>query len=702
MNSNENMKSEGWKYFLLGLGLITLLVLGVVVVRPVSWLEASQYNLTGFLELGSERYEFNGENALVINNLRQIEGNAISSGNKSVSFNTDGAEVKLDQLGYLQGNLVLEDGSIISLDNKGVKIVEGFLDGDFASQFGLVKLSGETKWRPYQISEIKVNDQIKLEVNKKTRIDAEVLALGGKKLTDVGTQWISNDSRLVVDENGYVTALESGDFSNGIVLKIADREEAISLQATETIKLSTAKNPPVVPNLVEQNSTKKITVYIEPVDRIADVNGFRFIRGNSEVICSGFTKGGDGSISASGCNFAGVGAGDWNLELTTTDGEYVFLSELRVVNSENALNVVVNTKLFNSDTQTECAVSQQQTTLYDNCDQVRYTVSIDEPSYLIDRNVSSGDIRMVFKIDGKAPCQAKKNDFSLVGAKYDDTTKEFKSALTITDGKIVNPEINLVFISTFYQGCDLAADIYLENMNFDGLVLYASSKARVGIGYPKQVELSGDVVVEQGNIDIESTSDDAKSFSLVAQDSIKLVNDQQNQLVGYEISSKANFADIVARLKENLNKLIIERGVLNINSTDIGDNLKKFTNDSRAKYPEGRIIYDGNEVGDYILQDRGGTDVLNVCGPVTLVVEGRDVYINDDIKMSEVSAGVGGCAQKGNFGLIVLDGNIYVDPAVTDINGYYFTTGTFYTGANDQQFVLTGVAVANNFVLQRY
>lgn len=703
------MKSEGWKYYLLGAILVVLFAAGVVLVRPMNWLEAGQYKLTGVLTIDETEYSFLGENALVINNLRQIIGQATAI-DRIVYFDKNGADVTVDQLGFLNGNLATDDGKIISLKNKGVKIADKKLTGSFASDMGLINFQGQTDWKPYDLAEIQLANNQKIEVNKKTKLEANILALGGKKLYDVDSSWVSQSDNVLVDEYGYVTVTKPGDYKNVILLSVAGREEAISLQAVETIKLRVdLVKPPVEPNLVTQSGTKSIIVYIQPVDRVGDVTGFQFVRGNDKINCSGFTAGTGGSIKASSCVLDGKGAGDWNLELNTKDGDYVFLSELRVVNPDDALNIKMRTDILKenpvgSGTYINCVSTgntESATTLYDVCNRVKYTFGVEEPSYLNEKQITSGKIKMTFKIDGKAPCKAKASSFSLVGAYYNDTTKTLTKDLVITNGKILDQDLTLNFTSTFYQGCDLVADVVLENLDYGGLALNANSSVRVGIGYPKQVELAGDVVVEGGNIDIESTSQDAKSYSMVAQDSIKLLPNNQNQLTGYQISDKINFAEIISKLKENINKLIIERGRLDIQATNIGSEISKFTLDDKAKFPEGRIIYDGNGVGDYILEYKGGNP-LEVCGPVTLVVEGRDVIVKDDIVMANVTSGVGGCAQKGNFGLIVLDGDIYFDGDVERVDGYYFTTGTMYTGESNKQFVLTGVAVANNFVLQRF
>ncbi len=77
------MKSEGYKYYWFGGLLLILFGLGLFVLKPVVWLEASQYDLTGSVVIGENEYNYRGNDSLVINNIRNIR---VISGSNTLQY----------------------------------------------------------------------------------------------------------------------------------------------------------------------------------------------------------------------------------------------------------------------------------------------------------------------------------------------------------------------------------------------------------------------------------------------------------------------------------------------------------------------------------------------------------------------------------------------------------------------------------------
>jgi hypothetical protein len=603
--------------------------------------------------------------------------------------------------------------------NKIVQIdKDGKLSGSVANDTGKTfSFTGTTAWRPEEIGEVKIEDKLQLNTDEKRRLDAVVMSKSGHDLYDVQLQWSSGQENVQVDEYGYVMASNAGNFDDALKLKVGDEEKAITLQVVQNIKLSDAITSPVTPNLVQTGVTKEITIFLEPEEAVLEsaspkINSIKFKRGSDEIACGNnisSRNSADGTIKAT-CDFSNKGAGDWNLELVMGEGgHYEYLSVLRVINPENALNVSSKVDIFDQDNKPCAAGADGSSTTVnpDKCNKIVYNVVIDKPSYLVGKDISSG--KYAVELRGQCPCvqtdQTCQNAQSFTADDYlstgisGDLSSTCLKDLNDSTGKSVVCKVFTIdkYKGGLPQGCDIVAKIKLENLSFEGgLVISDDVDVRVGVGFPKQVKLEGDVAVEGGNIDIESTDENAKSYSMVAEGSIKLQTDAKNQITGYQINDELNFKEIVTRLKNNIGKLIIERGKLEIQSSGIVHELTTFDEADMQKYPEGILYYDGNEIGDYVISL--GSDI-GVCGPKTLIVEGRDVVIKNNIVLQSDN---NICKKNGNFGLIVLDGNIKFDGDVKDASGFYFTTGTIYTGESREPFTLKGVAVANNFVLQRY
>ncbi|HPN67168.1 MAG TPA: hypothetical protein PLZ62_00750 [bacterium] len=709
------------RYWGLILATAVLLLVGLINLTNYFGTEAAQESISGKILVGKEEYGFEGKNQLTIDNSRIVSGQADSNTAEHIYFDSEGAAVYVDQLGYWYGQAFSSKYGMIEFSvakNKIVKIdSEGNLSGNVTSESGeIFSFSGTTKWRPEAISEVKLTDQLQVNTDEKKRLDAVVVGTNGRDLYDVQLQWSSNQDNVKVDEYGYLLATTADDYADAVKLKVGDNEKAITLSVKQSIVLSDSVSPPVNPNLVEIGAKKDITIYLEPKDVVADsadpkIDLFKFKRGSVEITCGSIISrnNADGSLKAN-CDFTGKGAGDWNLELAMSNGEtYEYLSAIRLIDPKNALNVSGGVEIFDADNNVcEAGENGGATTVNpDKCNKITYNLTIDKPSYLVDKKIESG--AYVVSLRGQCPCNQsestclKAQEFTSDDYSSGSLTGSLPAAcvsdLNASNGKSVVCKIFTIdkYKGGLPQGCDIVANIALNDLKFGGgLTVSDEVDVRVGVGYPKQVKLQGDVAVEGGDIDIESTNDEAKSYSMLAEGTIKLESNIKNQIKGYQINDQLNFEEVLTRLKNNISKLIVERGQLEVPSTMIVKMLMTFGSDDLSKYPEGVLYYDGNQIGDYILSN--GSDI-NVCGPKTLVVEGRDVIIKNNIHLQAQNQI---CKKNGNFGLIVLDGDIKFDGDVQDAYGFYFTTGTIYTGESNKSFTLTGVAVANDFVLQRY
>lgn len=87
----------------------------------------------------------------------------------------------------------------------------------------------------------------------------------------------------------------------------------------------------------------------------------------------------------------------------------------------------------------------------------------------------------------------------------------------------------------------------------------------------------------------------------------------------------------------------------------------------------GRVYYfNGDTSGSKL--SISGLDIPDNSGPITIVVENADLYIDGDIKYSE--AAVDNTANLASLGVIVLNGNMYVSNNVKQLDGAYFVQRT--------------------------
>lgn len=707
------MKKEGWKYIGLVILVLMLFGWGMMSVRPFIWLYATSEELTGEISVNGKKYTFEGDQALTINNIRKIEGFAIGPDGSKIFFDEEGANVEVDELGYLMGSAYGDEFGLIEFDYAKDKIVkideEGKFGGVVSAENGvLMQFSGYTDWRPFVVSEIKTVNEVVANVDSKTKLDAEILGLGGRKLEDIQLKYVSNNENVVVDEDGYIQVNEKGLYKDAVTVMAGDKEKAVTLQALVNIKLAS-----VAPNIVTKGQSHSIKFAIDPKEAVKvdyDPNpivGVKLTRGVSDTVnCGNVTDRNvaDGTMTAS-CDFSNSGSGTWDVVLLMQEGEFVYLAQMNVVDPDKALNVSLVARLFQDGSPCNSTTISEDPNL--GCNRVEYDLILDRPSYLKDKTLTTGNY--VFEWKGQGPSNVcsqatiKKivNDQEVTLPMID----VIHSAENKTGYDFANRDkIEGMFVIEKYkgnlpQGCDLVVTVKLTNLDYEGLKLNGEAQSRVNVKQAKQVFIKGDVLVQEGDLIIQRAHETTGLYTMTASGNVDVTGADAGSSGGYNINQEMAYDKLVTQIKENIRKLIIERSLTNIPdlSTFVEYQLNKYTSGDKEKSPEGRILYNADPIGDLILDN---DPVINVCAPTTLVVEGRDVVIKKNIIMNP---GVGDtCVEKGNFGLIVLDGNIYFDGEVENVEGFYFTTGTIYTGESSKGFKLTGVAVAHDYVLQRF
>ncbi len=739
------MKKEGWKLGLALVAVVTLFVAGSIIVRPFPWLKAYEYNIVGQLEIDGKAYAFDQNNPLIIDNVRSIQGVAVATDGSKVYFDSQGgAEVKADQLGYLEGMLFSSDKGIIEFGlqkNRLAKIdMAGDLSGDFLLDDGTkVVLAGKTSWRPYELNKVSLPEEVKLGVNSSTRLDPVILGLGGRNLYDVQTRWVSNDKNVQVDEYGYVTVSEPGDYQDAVVLQVGEEKRAVTLAVTQGIDKILVK-PSVV---LAPAEAQDFDLSIEPAsmrDQLRTASGVtiegKFINSaNKEVSCSSFDK---NSMQLKGCIFAvAEDAGSWNLEFTVDEGgqqgKYVFPGVLTVIKKDNALNISMLANVYNNATTTaEADINPDNIIKLEAEDDgswyryLRYKAIVTWPSFLLPTSdgqarIESGILNVTFfgkgvgvGLLGVDKCNVTEGlpaAFSMPVSNIQISGESTTFDIPLTGNEAFEMKANLV------QGCDLVADltgnfniVLSDGTRMDGIK--GDAEVRTAIAGRKRVSITGDVIVEEGDLQIKRLEEDQNLYLLVASEEVKASGGQgeNGSVSDYQLNGDSTYTKMISTLRDKVDKLIIERGT----PIDIANNtapLQQFLLGDKQKNPEGRIFVNNNATGTIYLKNRDGNS-LNICAPTTLVVYGRDVVIEDDIVMNNANDST--CVERGNFGLIVFDGDIHIrgdeadsegnnagDP-VNAVEGFYFTTGTMYTGASHQKFALNGVAFAHDYVLERY
>ena len=726
------MLKEGWRF---GLGIaatILLFMCGVMIVRPFPWLMAREAKMEGKIMLNNQEYNFTGENYLKIDDLRSISGKAVAWDGNKIYFDKEGAEVKVDELGYLYGRVFSDIYGLIDIGPSQDRVLNigknGDLSGSFIYQDMDFSWEGNSSWHPYELAELKVPSKVDLTVGSQKKIDVSVLALGGKKLSDVQLVWEANNSALTVDEYGYVSADREGYFPEALTVQAGQEVKAITLQADIRIDKIILK-----PSVVTVSTDTDLELVFTP-DNVVNQIIEKISSGqlNSNNIKVSLVRGGEDRVDCSTslrdrkmfarCIFAKeTDAGSWNLEFSIEDNKFVYPAALSVIKKDNAVNMTINATLVGSD----CANNTDQTLNIEEggCKTIDYKVIFDWPSGMWGSNVN-GVVKVNFagegvNISGQSVCSiegipdatspttiSQSFSFSDISGADDKSIKELNGSLT--DNNYVE-----VKAANLQGGCDFVAKATVEfnvensqqGLNLQGLK--ADSEVRIPVGGRKRLTIKGDILVEEGDLQVKRLEEDQNLYLLVASDKVNATS-EQGGVSGYELDEDTRYSQIVAKIKDKVDKLVTERG-LSLNSNN-PDDLEVFTLDDKQKSPEGRILYnDWSSTGDFILENTGGSE-LNICAPTTLVVYGRDVYIKDNIIMSNVADNVtsGYCVAGGNFGLIVFDGDIYFagdensSGPVNTVEGFYFTTGTIHTGVSHEKFVLRGVAFAHDYVLARY
>ncbi|MFA4930411.1 MAG: hypothetical protein WC570_00915 [Patescibacteria group bacterium] len=690
------MKKEGWKYIVALASLVVMFVGGLFLVRPFPWLLAQEVKLEGQVTVNDQNYDFTGERALVIDNIRHIRGFAQSESGGKIFFDTSGAEVKVDQLGYWYGNLMTEEYGLIELGlelNRKVQIGEtGQLNGSFVIDDNKFSWQGQTSWQPYELAEIQVAETMKVDVGSKSMIDPKILGLGGRDLYDAQVVFESKNDQVTVDEYGYVEVKKEGTYKNVVVVTVGGEQKAITLQATERVTDVT-----VTPKVVVRDTNPSLTIEVEPASLVGEVKAVALVKGVDELIAClpkpiniSVINTATGTIEVN-CNLAGEGTGSWNLVLQMESGEeYVFTDKLNILDSENPLNLTMITKVEKPNSEGTGYVDSEGMTVLTGY-RVSYKVLVDLPSFLEESEINGGEYTVIF--NGRGPstrCATdKKTDPILLKGNF----------VPNADNEVDLGSV--VYTGTMPQGCDLVAKLSLSDVKFDnGLAgIGGTAEASNAIKSAKQVLLRGDVLVQEGDLKVEALHESSNMFTLVAGDNVDVSVGAtgEGNVSDYDVSGDAQFDQVLSQIEENIRKLVIERAVPSSGALDdIENELKIFTAEQKSKNPEGRIIYNNDPVGPLLLGEGGDTWV---CGPVTLVIEGRDVVVQNNIVKAPMQYP---CSEEGNFGLIVIGGDIKFSGDVTQVEGYYFTTGTLYTGESHNKFTLRGVSIAHDYVLQRY
>jgi len=127
----------------------------------------------------------------------------------------------------------------------------------------------------------------------------------------------------------------------------------------------------------------------------------------------------------------------------------------------------------------------------------------------------------------------------------------------------------------------------------------------------------------------------------------------------------ATLREISEQIRKNVSDLTRNETAGTLNTTITNWTTGNQINNSKTLYYKGEgdlVIGDGNN--DFEINDEQGS----------IIVVGGDVYLKSNIIYSE--------QEKGSFGLIVIQdengngGNIYIDPAITNLVGGYYSEGT--------------------------
>ncbi|MBU0648294.1 hypothetical protein KJ855_03895, partial [Patescibacteria group bacterium] len=680
------------------------------LVKPFPGLRANESYIEGKLLIDQKEYLFTGENKLTIDNIDHVLGLAVASDGSQVFFDKEGAGVEIDELGYWEGLIFSDEVGLVEVGlNKDAVVridLSGKLEGNFKSKNKEISFEGQSDWRPFELAEIKTDQNVKLMLGSKTKLDVQVIGLAGRKLDDVQIVYESNNTNVVVDEYGYLEIGAEGNYREAVTVRVGDSEKKVSIQAVSGIT-----RVDLSPSLLVIPFAGDIEVSFVPAEVVFGIDSSNFVsatfvRGTQlDVQCGGFRKLPGGQFFLTSCNFpSDEYAGVWNLELKLQEGTYAFPSVLTVLKQENAINVslVANVSNDGGDSSGDNILSEEPPG--DQFRNIEYMVLIDWPSVLFGDGGISGNVDMNvivnFSSEGvDIAGQAGSCDSIVVpsGLNLNFSDEEVRPENAEFDLGTVRHDGGIIAGCDFVAKADVTFDITLPSGEPLNNAVKGAAEVRTGMAARKMVSLEGDVVVQEGDLQIRRLDEDQNLYLLVAGDTVNVSGRDQGNVEGYELGEASTYEILIGVLREKVDKLIIERG-FRYNSEDESV-LETFTEDDIAKNPEGRILYN-SDLGIMELFDRSGSDTLRVCAPTTLVIKGRDVIIKDNIKMAPDNDTT--CVERGNFGLIVFDGDIYIDGAVNSVEGFYFTTGTIHTGLSHEKFSLKGVAFAHDYVLQRF
>jgi hypothetical protein len=231
---------------------------------------------------------------------------------------------------------------------------------------------------------------------------------------------------------------------------------------------------------------------------------------------------------------------------------------------------------------------------------------------------------------------------------------------------------NLVRLQIFcqYVLSRAAGDIFLETDLQTGIDIYKCTKYKTTTGVvisPRPVVVQEVIKVGQGDTQIVSIGhevcDQGQAGNLTGElketfgDTSKL----SSQICELKLRAGASWDKTAVTNSIDENKTRIARWEPNLSP---GTVLNKAPQDQTQVYrvKGGDLIIDNTS--QYFLEDGKGAK--------TFIVEDGDLIIRDNIKYGACQTGNCNLRQTASLAFIVLNGNVYVDPNVTDLAGIYF------------------------------
>ena len=109
---------------------------------------------------------------------------------------------------------------------------------------------------------------------------------------------------------------------------------------------------------------------------------------------------------------------------------------------------------------------------------------------------------------------------------------------------------------------------------------------------------------------------------------------------------------------------------------------------------------------DWDFKTTGALDDIFLIGPNSgyagsgVFYRNGDLTIKDNIYIDDVKD-VGADIKEVPVVAFVVEGDLSIDPAVTNVSGFFYVTGSVHTGASDKQLTIEGAVVASGFNLER-